>query len=440
MKVSLLAVLWILTVAFGYLLGLRDRPDPVALPALTQQSSKISLNNPVEVMGTKKKKSVDPTVEVKRIELVEEAASEPKSDFPRVIEEVSDTFEKMRSNNPLIRLQAFSELLQKNDEDSIRQAIAAYEELPEGSSRFSELRMLAYSWAQIDPIGAVEWMNELDGLEKRIGMGTVLDSWARTDSETAIAWAKENFDGEEGQENPYLIGIVSGMSQNDLVGATELMTSMPYGRARGRSASIIFEQTWKKGEEVAMNWAENLPEGSLQSFAYGEIGKKIAKEDMGRAVKWVDGMKESNLKAAVSDEVAERWARESPVEAAKWVASMPEGESRSESMEEVVSQWARKDPTATAEWLNQFPSGELMDEPIQRFVREVVRKDPEIAMTWAEAIVDQERRNRTVTEVNRVAERMAEQAKINANAEPAQSGNSGGGGGQRRGPSGSQPR
>ena len=266
MKVSLLAVLWILTVAFGYLLGLRDRPDPVALPALTQQSSKISLNNPVEVMGTKKKKSVDPTVEVKRIELVEEAASEPKSDFPRVIEEVSDTFEKMRSNNPLIRLQAFSELLQKNDEDSIRQAIAAYEELPEGSSRFSELRMLAYSWAQIDPIGAVEWMNELDGLEKRIGMGTVLDSWARTDSETAIAWAKENFDGEEGQENPYLIGIVSGMSQNDLVGATELMTSMPNGRARGRSASIIFEQTWKKGEEVAMNWAENLPEGSHEQY------------------------------------------------------------------------------------------------------------------------------------------------------------------------------
>ena len=67
-------------------------------------------------------------------------------------------------------------------------------------------------------------------------------------------------------------------------------------------------------------------------------------------------------------------------------------------------------PTATAEWLNQFPAGELMDEPIQRFVREVVRKDPEIAMTWAEAIVDEERKERTVAEVNRVAERMAKQA------------------------------
>ena len=94
---------------------------------------------------------------------------------------------------------------------------------------------------------------------------------------------------------------------------------------------------------------------------------------------------------------------------------MPEGESRSESMEEVVTQWARKDPTATAEWLNQFPSGELMDEPIERFVREVVRKEPETALTWAEAIVDEERKQRVVTEVKRVAERVAEREQAEAN-------------------------
>jgi hypothetical protein len=109
-------------------------------------------------------------------------------------------------------------------------------------------------------------------------------------------------------------------------------------------------------------------------------------------------------------------------------------------MEEVVSQWARKDPTATAEWLNQFPSGELMDEPIQRFVREVVREDPEIALTWAEAIVNEERKERTVTEVKRVAERVAQQKEAQANGEPQQNQNPGGGGGPGRGPPGSRPR
>ena len=88
------------------------------------------------------------------------------------------------------------------------------------------------------------------------------------------------------------------------------------------------------------------------------------------------------------------------------------------------------------DWLNQFPSGELMDEPIQRFVREVVRDDPEIAMTWAEAIVNKERKERTVTEVKKVAERIAKQNEANANGqEPGQEQREG----NRRGPPFTRP-
>jgi hypothetical protein len=152
-------------------------------------------------------------------------------------------------------------------------------------------------------------------------------------------------------------------------------------------------------------------------------------------------MDESEVKTAVSEDVAEKWARNNPIEAAQWVEQMPEGEARSESMEEVVTQWARKDPTATADWLNKFPSGELMDEPIQRFVREVVRSDPEIALTWAEAIVNEERKERTVTEVKKVAERIAKQQEAEANGEPKQNTKPGQGVGRSRGgPPGSSSR
>jgi hypothetical protein len=365
----------------------------------------------------------------------------PYEDVSREALTSEDLFERIQSSNPVVRMQAFAELLQNGDEESIQAAIEAFKKLPEGPGRFSELRMLAFSWAQSDPAAAMAWTRELGGFEERIGSGAVMDSWSRSDPQGAIAWAKENFEGED---NPYFIGIVSGMSETDMVGATELMTSMPYGRSRGRAASILLERSWTEGEDVAMSWAENLPDGSLKNFAYGEIGKKIAREDLGRAVEWVDGMEESEVKTQVGEDVAERWARENPAEAAEWVGRMPEGETRSESMEEVVSQWARKDPTATAEWLNQFPAGELMDEPIQRFVREVVRKDPETAMTWAEAIVDEERKQRTVAEVNRVAERMAKQAEAAESGEaPAQGDGRGPGGrgpGGRGGPPFGQPR
>ena len=142
-------------------------------------------------------------------------------------------------------MQAFAELLQNGDEESIQAAIEAYKKLPEGPGRFSELRMLAFSWAQSDPAAAMAWTRELGGFEQRIGSGAVMDSWSRSDPQGAIAWAKENFEGED---NPYFIGIVSGMSETDMVGATELMTSMPYGRSRGRAASILLERSGPKGK------------------------------------------------------------------------------------------------------------------------------------------------------------------------------------------------
>ena len=58
------------------------------------------------------------------------------------------------------------------------------------------------------------------------------------------------------------------------------------------------------------------PDGSLKNYAYGEIGKKIARDDLGRAVEWVDGMEESEVKTQVGEDVAERWAREDPAKAA----------------------------------------------------------------------------------------------------------------------------
>ena len=433
MNKILLASLWVVSSLLTYWLGLtqsKNSSESLAevppQPPLAKPSPQFKSSNPVKSTVVS---SDEPTPDLEIPTTEEEVAENPIS-F-----EEDDLMTRVASSNPVIRLRAFTELLQNPTPDNLQAAREAYAKLPGGPSRFSELRMLAFSWGQVDPQAALEWVDGLSGFEDRIGAGAVMDSWARYDSVSARAWAEENFEGEE---NPYLIGVVSGMSENDLVGASELMASMPRSRSRGRAASILLEKTWQQGEDAALQFADNLPEGSLQNYMFGEIGKKIAKDDMQRAVQWVERMDESEVKVQVSEDIAERWARESPVEAAEWVSQMPEGESRSESMEEVVTQWARKDPTATAEWLNQFPSGELMDEPIERFVREVVRKEPETALTWAEAIVDEERKQRVVTEVKRVAERVAEREQAEANGASPDGGPPGNGPG-RRGPPGARP-
>lgn len=431
MNKAILIFIWVLTAVSAYWVGLSNRPDPLKNnPGIVRDEKKV----PSEKVPPLPPRSIQLTAaDVEAFNGGSDGEPIVREVIPReIISSEGDLLKRIESSNPVVRMQAFAELLANPDQESIESAIEAYEKLPGGPARFSELRMLAFSWAQVDPEGAMKWTQEQGRMEKYIGSGAVMDSWSRSDPEGAIAWAKENFDGED---NPYFIGIISGMSESDMLGATELMTSMPYGRSRGRAASILLEKSWTEGEDVAMQWAGDLPDGSLKSYAYGQIGEKIARKDLGRAVEWVDGMEESEIKTQVGEDVAERWAREDPAKAAEWVGRMPEGETRSESMEEVVSQWARKDPTATAEWLNEFPAGELMDEPIQRFVREVVRKDPETAMTWAEAIVDEERKERTVADVKRVAERVAREAEAaeSGEAPPQQEGQ---GRGPGRGPGG----
>ena len=429
MNKALVVILWLFTIAFSYWLGLRQNLESDEFSYVEKELSNVEKNQnanqvvkPIEAFKNLKPRIVDPDIEDKtEIEIPAE------SNQPVISERLS-------SSNPVVRLQAFTELLKNPTEENLNEAIDAYNQLPEGPSRFSELRLLTFSWAQVDPTGAMDWVKSLDGFEQRIGSGSIMDSWARYDADGAIAWANENFEGAEGSENPYFVGIISGMAENNLVGATDLMTELPFGRVRGRAVSVLFEQTWRKGEDVAMHWAENLPEGSIQNFAYQEIAEKIIRDDLGRAVQWVETMEESEVKTAVSEDVAEKWARKNPIEAAQWVEQMPEGEARSESMEEVVTQWARKDPTATADWLNKFPSGELMDEPIQRFVREVVRSDPEIALTWAEAIVDEERKAKTILEVEKVADRLANQKENSGNNQVPSSKNKGPNNGKRKGP------
>ena len=302
--------------------------------------------------------------------------------------------EKLLSSNPLERLQAFTEILKNPDQDSINLALEAYESLPGGPGRFSELKTLAFAWGQVNPQAALAWAKKQQHWDEHVATGSILDSWVRNDADAAIGWANENFEGED---NPYYVGLVKGLSEVSLPKATDLMTELPYGRIRGRSAHILFEKAWSMGEDVAIHWAENLPEGSLQNFAYGELGEKVAREDMGRAIEWLDSMEESEIKVAVSEDISREMARKDVLEAAEWANSLPEGNSKYKAIEEIVKHWSKEDPAQAATWINQFPSNPGLDPAISSFVKQIAAKDPENALRWAETISDDVTRKESIS-------------------------------------------
>ncbi len=396
MNKIIFSFLWVLSLGVAYWLGIKNSDVSAEWEETGDQNGpNLQLTHsilPEEVLES------DPTKEGIATDSSNLEVSE-SLEFPENAShnEVSKTLspnEKLLSSNPLERLQAFTEILKNPDQDSINLALEAYESLPGGPGRFSELKTLAFAWGQVNPQAALAWAKKQQHWDEHVATGSILDSWVRNDADAAIGWANENFEGED---NPYYVGLVKGLSEVSLPKATDLMTELPYGRIRGRSAHILFEKAWSMGEDMAIHWAENLPEGSLQNFAYGELGEKVAREDMGRAIEWLDSMEESEIKVAVSEDVSREMARKDVLEAAEWANSLPEGNSKYKAVEEIVKQWSKEDPAQAATWINQFPSNPGLDPAISSLVKQIAAKDPENALRWAETVSDDATRKELIS-------------------------------------------
>ena len=411
----LVGSIWAASLAVAYLVGYMGQDSTLTAGSGGELASQ-SPDKPLKRAQTKEKKGLPANIyapeKKSSTEYPKGGSAEPvEARLPTQAEETSEETNTdyllalMKSDNPIERMSAFTQALKTPTSANLKAAIEAYEALPGGFGRASELKMLTYAWAQVDPEGALAWMEKQDGHERRVGFGTILHSWAEKDSEAAIAWAKAH---HEGEDNPYFIGIVNGMADNNLAGATELMMSLPYGRYRGHAATMLMEKQWNKGEDVALRWVDTLEKGTLKDYVVGRVAGKIAREDLSRAATWAEEMPEGGERTRAVETVADRWAEKDPVAAAQWVDSMPAGESRSEGMQEVVREWARKDPAAAAQWLNKYPASADMDKPVEALVRTVATKDPKNALTWAESITDEKRRAEVVKDVNRIIERQQE--------------------------------
>ncbi len=394
MNKIIVTALWILTMLFAYWLGIVDRP--------VTKNSFLNTNEYPQVISGTQNEPIDE--EYSMVDSVENSLSsinsyaqfQDEEEFINTEKELSD---KLVESHPIERLEAFAVLLKSPNESKVETALKAYESLPSGPGRFSELKILAFAWGQVDPESALKWAKKQQHWDEHVASSSIMDSWARVDANAAIEWARENFEGEE---NPYFVGIINGLSESSLPRATDLMTELPYGRVRGRAAHLLFEKVWTKGEDISLHWAEHLPEGSLQNFAYGQFGEKIVREDSHRAIEWIESMEESSLKSAVIDKVAKEMARENPVETASWVNSLPAGESKITAMNQLAEMWTRKDPVATAEWINQMPSDVNKDPLIETLVNKIHKSDPQNALVWAETISNSERRKQLVEKVEKV--------------------------------------
>lgn len=333
---------------------------------------------------------------------VEFAKSNGEYDIPsiRYDKDTSNMYslvKNMKSGDPVQRIRAFSEAVQNLDEDNLPQILEAFDTLPKGFQRYTELKMLMHSWAKMDPQGAMEYAKNLSRQEQRFGMMAALSSWATNDTNAALAWAEE--DSGSAEKNPLMPAIVAGAAKADMGKATDLLFEMEYGHTRGQAVRmLITENLQAGGTRNLINWANSVPTGDDPKLVEGissMVASQLADHDMEAAGDFVKSLEETRGRERAINSIVREMAEDSYVTAKDWLTTLPQKDQYA-AMPEIVRKWAFEDATAAGEWLNGFPATEELDPSISTYVRSIRTKDPEMAKEWAMSIVNEDTRNNVI--------------------------------------------
>jgi hypothetical protein len=226
----------------------------------------------------------------------------------------------------------------------------------------------------------VEFANSQNGGERFMATGTVLRTWAKSEPEAALAWAKQNGappnpEGEEadrrgGNDNWALASVITQLGKTSLDRAIQEATSGDLGRTAGRTADALLNEAMdQRGADGAKKIAESLPEGQFRNDYIQQLAGRLAKQD--------------------------------PEGTSAWALKMPEGEPRRRALGQAVEEWVDKDLNQAGVFVGKLPVGPDSDSARQQYAEKLAASNSAEALKTISMISDAERQARTISEIAR---------------------------------------
>lgn len=401
-KMAFLGALWIVSLLFAYAVG-RSTPPLASMPATSIPTVSEPEPSPnggempeargsggARIAGARSTPSGDPVPLSVKDNLFTLSHEEPDSTL----------FSILRSPDPVVRMRKFGWLLDTLDARGIAKALEAFESLPHGTDRTQEFNLLLYRFAQLDGGEAVEYAGELEQhWMQREALYHILSGWATEDPEAALAWAQA-----KGDDNPLLLGVINGIAQTDVVWASSLVETLPYGRNRGRAVELVLDTYLQRGVDEMIGWANGLEEVVLQRGVLSRVADRLAGLDPEIYSDWPLSLAE-DLQPDAVNAYARQWARSAPEVAVIWAESLEEDNLRDHAAAGILRSWGRRDHESALQWIQQTNTSEATDSVITRFLRWHSRRDPETALVWAQQINNEETRNSEVKRIQGIVER-----------------------------------
>ena len=373
-KTGLFAAAWAVSCGAAFLVGRGSSDSPETTGNLDSQKNLIAPSSRSVPRG---QQSVVPSKPSGRVASITTGSS--SSGQIKAIREEAKALK--HTSDPIARAEKFLEFVKNLSPDQYLAAVDAYREGGIENEQFGEYRMLLSAWAQVDPLQALDYAKENTGTN--FARQTILSAWAKNDTEGAVAWARDNFDSEAkgADANPWLVGVIEGISSLDLGRATQLLEELPFSRGRGQALDAVFAEVTASGLENAKRWIVSLTDEKLKSGAAGRLAGQLAKEDPRAAAEWATSMGAEILKSSAG-EIVQQWADNDLPAALSWVESQPEEIVASAGPSLVREMIQNENVVAASDWLANYEGNPAFDDSVKSLVWHSIGDEPALAADW----------------------------------------------------------
>jgi hypothetical protein len=290
----------------------------------------------------------------------------------------------MRTTDPIERTRAWLDFVNSIAPSEFESVVASFRSLGMTDTRMTEYAMLLSAWGKTDPLQALAYAQANTG--NRFARTTILSTWATYDAAGAIQWAEQNHEPQEGEGNPWMIGIIQGLASTDPARASQLLTAMPFSEERGEALSALLPSILAKGDDAAKAWAEAITDDALKQGAIGRLAETMAEKDPAGTADWL--MRNPGEAADRSmDNVISAWMDKDQDSAIAYYKGLPAGDVRSNALRGVANSMAMEDPRAAADFLDAN-AADANDRVYQQFVWHSFGEAPDIAANYIGKISD----------------------------------------------------
>ncbi len=356
---------WILLPIGTFMLGLALAPQhhaPVdSLTVATVADELTPLTRPTDL--TRKEASGVP-----------DSAPQPDEEAPQIRAWSSDSplsdarieavvLDSIRSSDPLERRRAFDRLLQemRSDTFTIEQAMHMRSLMHENSASGEQWRLFDYAWGANDPEAAIAHIDEISEEYRNGFLSNMLPGLASAAPQSAVNLF-QSFDSD--LQRQLRRRLYEGLIDHDIELATNyVFEAADPERPDWRPMDMFTrELANEQGIDQVLEWAADLPEGSLRGNAWSAAYAKWTSEDPRAVSEAILDLPPSADRDQAINGFVSALAGQDPEAAVLWAAEIGGDGLRESAMVRVGARYFQQDPSAAAAW---FDSSGLPDSTLR---------------------------------------------------------------------------